>query len=144
MIATCKINFLDLLISFYHILISFNLHKCLLEPSMLLLYLHSITYHQVIHKTVLSVRPGSCQNSGGYSCESPAVFLHTPLEEKVPWGPSYQLRRVLAKGRHLLKILLKPLLTTAPSPLCDILCATPALLLDFWTWRLHDPGWFLF
>ena len=30
------------------------------------------------------------------SCESPAVFLHTPLEEKWPWGPFHQLRRVLA------------------------------------------------
>ena len=43
------------------------------------------------------------------SCESPAVFLHTPLEEKGPWGPFYQLRRVLAKGRHLLQILLNAL-----------------------------------
>ena len=33
------------------------------------------------------------------SCESPAVFLHTPLQEKEPWGPFYQLQRVLAKGR---------------------------------------------
>ena len=41
------------------------------------------------------------------SCESPAVFLHFPLEEKGPRGPFYQLRRVLAKGRHLLQILLK-------------------------------------
>ena len=31
---------------------------------------------------VLSVRPGSRRSSGGYSCESPAVFLHFPLEEK--------------------------------------------------------------
>ena len=36
------------------------------------------------------------------SCKSPAVFLHFLLEEKGPWGPFYQLRRVLAKGRHLL------------------------------------------
>ena len=43
------------------------------------------------------------------SWESPAVFLHTPLEEKRPWGPFYQLRQVLAKGRHLLQILLKAL-----------------------------------
>ena len=43
------------------------------------------------------------------SCESPAVFLHFPVEEKGPWGPFYQLRRVLAKGRHLLQILLKAL-----------------------------------
>ena len=43
------------------------------------------------------------------SCELPAVFLHTPLEEKGPWDPFYQLRRVLAKGRHLLQILLKAL-----------------------------------
>ena len=35
------------------------------------------------------------------SCESPAVFLHFPPEEKVPWGPFYQLQRVPAKGRHL-------------------------------------------
>ena len=35
------------------------------------------------------------------SCESPAVFLHTPLEEKGPWGPLHRLRRVLAKGRHV-------------------------------------------
>ena len=45
------------------------------------------------------------------SCESPAVFLHFPLEEKGPWGPFYQLWRVLAKGRHLLQILLKALIT---------------------------------
>ena len=40
------------------------------------------------------------------SCESPAVFLHFPLEEKGPWGLVYQLRRVQAKGKHLLQILL--------------------------------------
>ena len=34
------------------------------------------------------------------SCESPAVFLHTPPKEKGPWDPFYQLRQVLAKGRH--------------------------------------------
>ena len=44
------------------------------------------------------------------TCESPAVFLHTPLKEKGPWGPFYQLWQVLAKGRHLLQILLKALL----------------------------------
>ena len=43
------------------------------------------------------------------SCKLPAVFLHFPLEEKGPWGPFYQLRQVLAKGRHLLQILLKTL-----------------------------------
>ena len=43
------------------------------------------------------------------SCESPAVFLHFPLEEKGPWGFFYHLRWVLAKGRHLLQILLKAL-----------------------------------
>ena len=43
------------------------------------------------------------------SCKSPAVLLHFLLEEKGPWGPFYQLRRVLAKGRHLLQILLKAL-----------------------------------
>ena len=44
------------------------------------------------------------------SCESPAVFLHFPLEEKGPWGPFYQLRQVLGKGSHLvLQILLKAL-----------------------------------
>ena len=43
------------------------------------------------------------------SCKSPAVFLHFLLEKKGPWGPFYQLRRVLAKGRHLLQILLKAL-----------------------------------
>ena len=43
------------------------------------------------------------------SCESPAVFLHTPVKEKGPWGPFYQLQLVLAKGRHLLQILLKAL-----------------------------------
>ena len=45
------------------------------------------------------------------SCKSPAVFLHTPLEEKGPWVPFYHLRQVLAKGRHLLQILLKALTT---------------------------------
>ena len=43
------------------------------------------------------------------SCESPAVFLHNPLKEKGPWDPFSQLRWVLAKGRHLLQILLKAL-----------------------------------
>ena len=41
------------------------------------------------------------------SCKSQAVFLYFALEEKGPWGPFYLLRRVLAKGRHLLQILLK-------------------------------------
>ena len=45
------------------------------------------------------------------SCKSPAIFLHFLLEEKGPWGPFYQLRRVLAKERHLLQILLKALIT---------------------------------
>ena len=43
------------------------------------------------------------------SCESPAVFLHFPLEKKGPWGPFYQLGQVLPKGRHVLQILLKAL-----------------------------------
>ena len=43
-------------------------------------------------------------------CKLPAVFLHTLLEEKGPQGPFYQLWQVLAKGRHLLQILLKSLL----------------------------------
>ena len=43
------------------------------------------------------------------SCESPAVFLHFPIEEKGPWGPFFQLRWVLTKGRHLLEILLNAL-----------------------------------
>ena len=60
---------------------------------------------------VLSVRPSSCRSSGEYSRELPAVFLHFPLEEKGCWGPFYQLRQVLAKGRHLLQILLKALIT---------------------------------
>ena len=47
------------------------------------------------------------------SCKSPAVFLHFPLEEKGLWGPFYQLWRVLAKGRHLLQILLKALIKGA-------------------------------
>ena len=37
------------------------------------------------------------------SCESPAVFLHFPLEEKGPQGPFYQPRRVLAKGNTCFK-----------------------------------------
>ena len=44
------------------------------------------------------------------SCKLPAVFLHFPLKEKGPWGPFYQLQRVWAKWRHLLKILLKALM----------------------------------
>ena len=43
------------------------------------------------------------------SCELLAVFLHFPLEEKGPWGPFYQLRRVPAKEKHLLQILKKAL-----------------------------------
>ena len=43
------------------------------------------------------------------SCESLAVFLHFPLEEKGPWGPFYKLQQVLPKGTHLLKISLKAL-----------------------------------
>ena len=43
------------------------------------------------------------------SCKSLAVFLHFLLEEKGSWGPFYQLQQVLAKGRHLLQILLKAL-----------------------------------
>ena len=60
--------------------------------------------------TVLSVRPGSRRSSGGYSLANRWLyFLKFPLEEKGPWGLFYQLRRVLAKGRHLLQILLKAL-----------------------------------
>ena len=59
-------------------------------------------------KSVLSVGPGSRQ-SFVLSCESLAVFLHFPLEEKGPWGPFNQLRQVLAKARHLFQILLKAL-----------------------------------
>ena len=40
------------------------------------------------------------------SWELLAVFLHTLLEEKESWDPFYQLRQVLAKGRHQLQILL--------------------------------------
>ena len=45
------------------------------------------------------------------SCESLGhVFLHTPLEEKGPNGATFiSSSRVLAKGRHLLQILLKAL-----------------------------------
>ena len=43
------------------------------------------------------------------SCKSTAVFLHFPPQKKGPWGPFYHLRQVLAKGRHLLQILLKAL-----------------------------------
>ena len=43
------------------------------------------------------------------SWESPAVCLHFPLEEKGPSGLFHQLWQVLAKGRHLLQILLKAL-----------------------------------
>ena len=46
------------------------------------------------------------------SCKLLAVFLHFPLEEKGPRGPFYQPRRVLAKGRHLLQILLKALVSS--------------------------------
>ena len=60
--------------------------------------------------TVLSVRPGSRRSSGGYSLANRRLyFLQFPLEEKGPWGLFYQLRRVLAKGRQLLQILLKAL-----------------------------------
>ena len=38
-----------------------------------------------------------------------AGFLQFPLEEKGPWGLFHQLRWALAKGRHLLQILLKAL-----------------------------------
>ena len=44
------------------------------------------------------------------SYKLPAVLLHFPLKEKGPWGPFYQLQQVLAKGRHLLQILLKALM----------------------------------
>ena len=45
------------------------------------------------------------------SCKSLGhVFLHTPLEEKGPNGATFiSSSRVLAKGRHLLQILLKAL-----------------------------------
>ena len=61
-------------------------------------------------KSLLSVGPGSRQELRQVlSCESPAVFLHFPLEEEGPWGPFNQLRQVLAKARHLFQILLKAL-----------------------------------
>ena len=59
---------------------------------------------------VLSVRPGSHRSSSGYSLAN--LRLHScifPLEEMGPWGPFYQVRQVLAKGRHLLQISLKAL-----------------------------------
>ena len=46
-------------------------------------------------------------------CESPAVFLHFPRKEKGLWGTFYQLQQVIAKGRHLLQILLKALDTAS-------------------------------
>ena len=59
------------------------------------------------------------------SCESSTVFLHFPRpwergwhfprEEKGPWGSFYHLQEVLAKGRHLLQILLKALQCMPPS-----------------------------
>ena len=54
------------------------------------------------------------------SCKLPAVFLHFPLEEKGPWGPFHQLRRVLAKGRHLLQILLKALHGVGGGGVCKV------------------------
>ena len=63
------------------------------------------------------------------SCESPAVFLHTPLEEKGPWEPYYQFQLVLAKGRHLLQILLKALIH-------DIHTFTFVILSDLLLWRV--------
>ena len=52
--------------------------------------------HSAFSKTRLPPEPWRV-----LSCKWPAVFLHTPLEEKGPWDPFYQLRRVLAKERHL-------------------------------------------
>ena len=58
--------------------------------------------------TVLSVRPSSRWSSGGTLGCFPAF---STTEEKGPWGPFYQLWQMLAKGSHLLQILLKALWT---------------------------------
>ena len=77
------------------------------------------------------------------SCELPAVFLHFPLEEKGPWGPFYQLRQVLAKGRHLLQILLKALYKRSESSqkgICQTAynrCTVTAIIAaGEWLWSL--------
>ena len=64
------------------------------------IFIPKLKYHLVQIRTVLSVRPGSRWRQV-VSCELLGVFLHFPLEEKISWGPFYQLGQVLAKGRHL-------------------------------------------
>ena len=59
---------------------------------------------------VLSIGPGTCRSSGGYSVESRRVYLtfkNSP--ERNSCGLLILLRRVLFQGSHLLQILLKAL-----------------------------------
>ena len=67
----------------------------------------------VVHmNAVLSIGPGTCRSSGGYSVESQRVYLtfkNSP--ERNSRGLLILLRRVLFQGSHLLQILLKALCT---------------------------------
>ena len=59
---------------------------------------------------MLSIGPGTCRSSGGYSVESLRVhltFKNSP--ERNSCGLLILLRRVLFQGSHLLQILLKAL-----------------------------------
>ena len=58
--------------------------------------------------TVLSIRPGSHWSSGWYSLAN--HWLYSCIFNYRKRGPFYQLRQVLAKGRHLLQFLLKALI----------------------------------
>ena len=61
--------------------------------------------------SVLSVRPGSRWSSSGYSLANRRLYssAFSTREKGANWDPFYQLRQVLAKGSHLLQILLKAL-----------------------------------
>ena len=79
------------------------------------------------------------------SCELPAVFLHFPLEEKLSWDPFHQLRRVLAKGRHLLQILLKALYRSlffdAGTDWSDWHCLPAFLFFIWWNYSIGSLEW---
>ena len=76
-----------------------------MHTSECMLAVQSVTSHSGAHVADLSAfsKTWLSPELRQLSCESPAVFLRFPLEEKGPWNPFYQLRQVLAKGRHLLQ-----------------------------------------
>ena len=65
-------------------------------------YLHPSIIYSIPSAFSKTQLPLELQQVLSYELMAVHVFLHFPLEEKGPWGPFYQLRRVLPKGRQIL------------------------------------------